>query len=323
MPHRRTLGITLGVTLIELMVVMSIIAILLGVGLAMMSESNKDMGLRAARSSVLGICRFAKTAARNSRAPVSVKIDGEGKYLSTIVRRPMAAWHFEDDTSPGALGHYAKISGGKIADGGRVGRAVNFADSGGSIDCGNVELFSKDQGLLVEIWYLPKLHKKDRVLVQKSGEFGLAVSKLGCLQAYVGVEANRVAIAMSDGAIPEARWSKIGLLWDGASLTLLVNDYPLARKAGKATLAMGSSPLTIGTKENPLDGWVDEVRVDALIEDSRFIMPDVLTVSGPAEVRWDDTGALDPAINPAAVTITIKSPIDTATVTVDLLGGSR
>ncbi|MEK7467500.1 MAG: LamG-like jellyroll fold domain-containing protein [Planctomycetota bacterium] len=319
MPHRRTLG----VTLIELMVVMSIIAILLGVGMAMMSESNKDMGLRATRSTVLGICRFARTAARNSRAPVAVKIDPEGKYVSTVVRRPMAAWHFEDDLAPGALGHFAKISNGKLADGGRVGRAVSFSDSGGFIDCGNVAMYSKDQGLLVEIWYLPKLHKKDRVLVQKSGEFGLAVSKAGFLQAYVGVEAQRVAIAMSDAAIPEARWSKIALLWDGASLTILVNDYPLARKAGKATLAMGDSPLTIGSKDMPLDGLIDEVRVDALIEDSRMIVRDPLTVSGPAEIRWDETGALDPAINTAAVTITIKSPVDSASVTVNLLGGSQ
>ncbi|KAF0242116.1 MAG: hypothetical protein FD180_4099 [Planctomycetota bacterium] len=312
-----------GVTLIELMVVMSIIAILLGVGLAMMSESNKDMGLRAARSSVLGICRFARTAARNTRAPVAIRIDPEGKYLSTVIRRPMAAWHFEDETQPGALGHYAKITNGKLSDGGRVGRAVSFSDAGGSIDCGNVPMYSKDQGLLVEIWYLPKLHKKDRVLVQKSGEFGLAVSKLGTLQAFVGVEAQRVAIVMGDAAIPEARWSKIGLLWDGAALTILVNDFPLAKKAGKATFAMGESPLTIGSKDMPLDGWVDEVRVDALIEDSRIVMRDPLTVSGPAEIRWDDTGALDPSINPGPATITVKSPVDSASVTVNLLGGSQ
>ena len=198
--HRRS---TLGITLLELMVVMSIIAILLGVGLAMMSASNKDMGLRAARSGVLGVCRFAKTAARNSRAPVSVRIDPEGKYLSTVVRRPMAAWHFEDDSLQGALGHVAKITNGKVSDGGRVGRCVSFSDAGGSVDCGNVAMFAKDQGLLVEIWYLPKLHKKDRVLIQKGGEFGLAVSRTGCLQAFVGVEAERVSIAMTDAATAE------------------------------------------------------------------------------------------------------------------------
>ncbi|MCC6737801.1 MAG: prepilin-type N-terminal cleavage/methylation domain-containing protein [Planctomycetia bacterium] len=314
---------TRGVTLIELMVVMSIIAILLGVGLAMMSESNKDMGLRAARSGVLGACRFARTAARNLRAPVSLRIDPEGKYLSTVVRRPMAAWHFEDESLQGALGHVAKVSNGKVSDGGRVGRCISFSDAGGSIDCGNVAMYSKDQGLLVEIWYLPKLHKRDRVLIQKGGEFGIGVTKAGHIEAFVGVEAGRVGIAMGDAAIPEGRWSKIGLLWDGAALTILVNDHPLARKAGKATFAMGDSPLEIGTKDRPLDGFVDEARVDALIEDSRMVMRDNLTVSGPAEVRWDETGALDTSVNPAAVTITVTSPVDTATVTVNLLGGSQ
>lgn len=314
---------THGVTLLELMVVMSIIAILLGVGLAMMSASNKDMGLRAARSGVLGACRFARTAARNSRAPVSLRIDPEGKFLTTVIRRPMAAWHFEDDSLQGALGHVAKITNGKVADGGRVGKGVSFSDAGGSIDCGNVQMYAKDQGLLVEIWYLPKLHKKDRVLIQKGGEFGLAVSKYGYLQAFVGVDAQRVAIAMTDAAIPEGRWSKLALLWDGAALTILVNDHPLARKAGKATLAMSDSPLEIGTKDMPLDGFVDEARVDALIEDSRMVLRDNLTVSGPAEIRWDDSGALDPSVNAQPVTITIKSPIDELSVTVNLLGGSQ
>ncbi len=59
-----------GVTLIELMVVMSIIAILMGAGIAMMSESNKDLGLRASRGQVLGLCRYARTAARHTRRPL-------------------------------------------------------------------------------------------------------------------------------------------------------------------------------------------------------------------------------------------------------------
>ncbi|MCE9582933.1 MAG: prepilin-type N-terminal cleavage/methylation domain-containing protein [Planctomycetes bacterium] len=312
-----------GVTLIELMVVMSIIAVLLGVGMAMMSESNKDMGLRAARGSVLGMCRFARTAARNTRAPVSIRIDPGGKFLTTVVRRPMGAWHFEEDSLVGALGHTATLAGGKLTDDGRIGRAVAFSDSGGNIDCGNVAMYSTDQGLIVEIWYRPKLHKKDRVLVQKSGEFGLAISRFGYVQGFVGVEAQRVSIAMTDAPLPEGRWSKVSLLWDGTGLTLAVNDHPLARKTGKATFAMGDAPVMIGTKEFPLDGWVDELRVDALLEDSRTVLRDNLTVSGPAEIRWDETGALDATLHTGPATITIKSPIDSTGVTINLLGGSQ
>src|SRR5436190_16620567 len=208
MTHRKT-----GVTLIELMVVMSIIAILLGVGMAMMSESNKDLGLRATRSSVLGICRFARTAARNSRAPVSVRIDPEGKFISTVIRKPMAAWHFEDASLQGALGHSAKLTNGKLTDDGRVGKGIQFADNGGSLGCGSVPMVANDQGLLVEIWYRPNLHKRDRVLVQKVGEFGLGLSKLGTLQGWFGAETERVGIQMTDAPLPERRWSKLSMLW--------------------------------------------------------------------------------------------------------------
>lgn len=320
-----------GVTLIELMVVMSIIAILLGIGMAMMSESNKDLGLRAARSSVLGICRFAKTAARNSRAPVSVRIDPDGKYIATVIRKPMAAWHFEDNSLEGAFARSARLTNGKVADDGRVGKGISFTDAGGSIDCGSVPLYASDQGLLVEIWYRPKFHKRDRVLVQKAGEFGLGLSKLGTLQGWVGGETDRVGIQMSDAPLPEGRWSKVSMLWDGTSLTLLVNDFPIARKTPKKSdptksavkFPMTDNPLMVGAKEFPLDGWVDELRVDALIEESRTQIRDPLVVKGPAEIRWDETGALDPAINNGAATITITSPVDSASVTVNMLGGSQ
>jgi hypothetical protein len=102
-----------------------------------------------------------------------------------------------------------------------------------------------------------------------------------------------------------------------------VNDYPLAKKTGKASFAMGDAPVMIGTKEYPLDGNVDEARVDALIEESRMRVAEEVKVTGPAEIRWDENGSLDRALHSGPVTITIANPVDSATVTVNLLGGSQ
>jgi len=321
-----------GVTLLELMVVMSIIAVLLGIGMAMLTESRKDMGLRAARATTLGICRFARTGARNARAPVILRVDPAGRWLTTVVRRPMAAWHFDDGSLAGAMGHTAEIHEGKIVDDGHVGSGVLFTaksasstktEKGGWIDGGRVPMMAPDQGLIVEVWYRPVANRTQRVLIRKSGEFGILIDKGGVPAAFVGTEANGVDLKATGAAIPESRWTKLGLMWDGKVLTLSVNDHPLARKAGTAVFAMGDAHVTIGSQEFPLDGEVDEVRIDALIEGSRYNLPDGLSIEGPPEIRFDATGALDADLHTGPATLTVKSPVDSASVTVNMLGGSQ
>jgi prepilin-type N-terminal cleavage/methylation domain-containing protein len=312
-----------GVTLVELMVVMSIIAILMGLGMAMLTESNKDNGLKAARGAVLGTCRYARSAARNSRAPVWVRVDPQGRWIATVVRRPMGAWHFEEEPLTGALGHDAEMHDGKLFDDGRVGRAVLFGDKGGHLDCGNVPLLATHQGLLVELWYRAIQHRKQRTLVSKRGEFEIALDKEGNLAAYAGSETDRVQLYARGASLPLGKWTKIALLWDGAALTLLVNDHPLAKKTGTASFSLSDGNFTVGSGEYPLDGAVDEVRVDALIEDTRYNLPDLLAVSGPAEIRFDATGALDADAHTGPATITIRGPADSLDVTVNMLGGSQ
>lgn len=313
-----------GVTLIELMVVMSIIAIMLGAGLALFTESNKDRGLRAARGMVLGACRYAKTTARNTRAPVWMRLDPEGRWIATSVRRPMASWHFEDNTLRGAMGRQAELDSGKIIDDGRVGRGILFDDKGGHLDCGPLPMISPDQGLIAEVWYRPKTHRKDRTVLSKKGEFGIAVDRGGSLHAFVGGGQGVVQIDVKNLPIPENRWSKLAILWDAKTLTLLVNDRPLARRAGTAVFEMNDSPLLIGTPEMPLDGCVDEIRVDALVEDSHPVLPEGILVSGVPELRFDETGALDPAFHQEPVTLTVTAQNGQAmSVTVNMLGGSQ
>ncbi|MBI2922060.1 MAG: prepilin-type N-terminal cleavage/methylation domain-containing protein [Planctomycetes bacterium] len=311
-------------TLIELMVVMSIIAVMLGAGLALFSESNKDRGLRAARGVVLGTCRYAKTTARNTRAPVWMRVDPEGRWISTSVRRPMASWHFEDGQLRGAMGRQAALDSGKVIDDGQVGRGVLFDDKGGHLDCGALPMIAPDQGLIAEIWYRPKTHRKDRTVLAKKGEFGIAVDRGGSLHAFVGGGEDVVQIDVKNLPIPENRWSKLAIVWDSKTLMLLVNDRPLAQRAGKAVFEMNDAPLMVGTTEMPLDGCVDEIRVDALIEDSHSVLPEGIVVSGVPEVRFDATGALDPAFHQAPATLTVKAQNgESASVTVNMLGGSQ
>ena len=77
-----------GVTLIELMVVMSIMAIMLGAGLALFTESAGSR-LRAARM-VLGRAGM-RTTARNTRAG-PMRLDPEGGDRD-VGAAPVASWH--------------------------------------------------------------------------------------------------------------------------------------------------------------------------------------------------------------------------------------
>jgi prepilin-type N-terminal cleavage/methylation domain-containing protein len=95
--HRRA-----AFTLVELLIVMSLIALLLGLGLGVFS--NLDMGDRVAVSSVHNVIRSAHNTSVAMLAPTRVRIDAKARTLRAEGLQIVGTWHLEGEPLVGAFG---------------------------------------------------------------------------------------------------------------------------------------------------------------------------------------------------------------------------
>ncbi len=188
-----------GFTLTELMVALTIIAIALGIGMAMLGRTDKGMGLRAGTGQVMAAVRFARSAAITERSPSYVVIDAEDRTISFISKKTMGLWHLEDDVTTGALGRNGAPNGGRRIPG-RIGQAWHFPGSG-AIDCGPIAPFAPEQGLVLECWALVD-ERSEQSLVSKGDDYGIRVTKQGYLEAWVGDE----IITTAPDKVPLKKW---------------------------------------------------------------------------------------------------------------------
>jgi prepilin-type N-terminal cleavage/methylation domain-containing protein len=126
---------TAGVTLIELLMVIALIAIIFGSGLGMFA------GLNPARRATVGLVQNTLRSAHNSsvarQAPARVRFDLASKRkdpdaklqpdtMTAAGMRVIGTWHFEDDQLRGAFGLDGVNLGGYLVDDGFQGKALSF-----------------------------------------------------------------------------------------------------------------------------------------------------------------------------------------------------
>ncbi len=188
-----------GFTLTELMVVLGIIAITLGFGVAMIGRNDKGMGLRAGTNQVIATVRFARGSAIAERSPSYVVIDAADRTLSHVSKKTMGLWHLEDTLTTGALGRNGAPSGGQLVPG-RIGQAYYF-QAAGLIDCGALAPYAPEQGLVLECWAFLEEHSP-MILLAKGDDYGLRITREGYLEAYVG----ELRISTAPEVVPFKKW---------------------------------------------------------------------------------------------------------------------
>lgn len=331
------------VTLIELLVVVSIIAVVLGLGLAVLSQTSKDMGLRGAVGQVNSVLRFARATAINERAPCHVEVDPQNRRLVCVVKRTMGLWHCEDrspdGTTTGAFGRDGKIFDGSVSPG-RFGNGLSFDGKGGRVECGDVSLYTSDQGLEFEAWVY-QTARAEQAVIEKKGEYTLQIDKAGVPWAQVG----SMKVAARGHTAPLHYWCHLRARYDGDDLRLYVNDTQIGYAKGSVTLDSRSGPLTIGSSTAPYIGTIDEVRVSALIASPQqeFRLPDHVaiwigdapeikdvpegeeTVVPPSpqkaeKIYFDSMGRLDVAHHPGPYRLTLVSAHEHASITITRIG---
>ena len=112
-------------------------------GVAILVNANKDLGVRSATNAVVSLVRYAVTVAKSDESPTAVVIDIQNKQAYLLPRDTVSLWHFEDKVpssatgnTTGAFAQKGRVYGADLVQG-KVGIALRFNGSN-YVECGDV-----------------------------------------------------------------------------------------------------------------------------------------------------------------------------------------
>ena len=122
--HSRPRG-RVGLTLLELLMVLTLLSLLLGAGVGVLSQL--DVGRRAAAGAVQNLIRVAQNSSVSRRAPARVRLDRAAGLVEAEALVVVGTWHFEGGGTEGDFGLDGTSSGAELVDDGWIGQALGFA----------------------------------------------------------------------------------------------------------------------------------------------------------------------------------------------------
>jgi len=169
-------------TLVEMLVVVTVIALMLGIGVGAYISFNRDMTWHASVTTISSLLQACRNSASSDQTPAVLVIDTEPApdeqgmfickqvYAATLER--VATWHFESlastgggATVDGSFGQKAAMNGDAALVEGRYGKAIRFVrwDDGSSpvssdsLTCDNAPAYDIREGLRLSAWVRPEL----------------------------------------------------------------------------------------------------------------------------------------------------------------------
>jgi prepilin-type N-terminal cleavage/methylation domain-containing protein len=321
--HLAPAGGRAGLTLIELMLVMGILAVVMGAGLGTLASMNPAQG------AALGVVQDALRSAHNSaiarNAPARVRID---PTAGTIVAEAMlvaGTWHFESPNLEGADG-LDGVSYGLdplLTEDGWLGKALDFR---GSLPGAEVEFAIQDDpiydisgGFAIDLAIRPETLSGGRLLeiagclevdLTRDGGVRMKVQRRSIDSTGRERKGAGLTVESEPGVLREKRWSQLRLQYDRRTARILVDgvDVGSTRSAFEVWQLEGS--LRIGGGSTPIQCLVDELVVAVVAATDELALPgDVIFTKGsPTMVSFVAGGALDPTQHPGPVVIGIEYP---------------
>lgn len=294
-----------GFTLIEMLVVMSLLSVLIGLGVGMLNRRGSDFDI--ARTVVRDQVRLARETALARHVPTEVVFSGDGfETLITVESKslePVAHWHMEGRPGLDRAPRESRIEGdvvqGRIGEARRtevdpaktllrlpIGRRPSFDLSGGFAVRLDVLIEERSESTVFRIgnsieWTLDEdLFLSVRVVPSEGG---------GAPAAPVQIEAEE--------PLRLGRWHALDLVHDGRRLTMRVDDRTIATAPMTLSLLqLGSDELFVSPEDRPLVGIVDSVQLWGFTIGDRQAIPGTLEFDGARPVvRFDDRGQIERA----------------------------
>jgi prepilin-type N-terminal cleavage/methylation domain-containing protein len=310
-----------GMTLLELLTVIVILSLMLGLSVYFLKNANRDLGVNASANTVQSMLRGAHQLARSNAAPAWVVIDTKANSIYLLAKETVGEWHLEDST--GAFGRNATIQGGTPVPG-RVGQGMRLGTSA-TIQCGPVPVYSPDQGVAVELWYLRK--RGGRGILFSIGDQVEGTSES---DGRVTVRIGSLTVDSGNVRVPLEAWCLLQAVYSGRDLRLFLNRAPVSAPVlGKNAWSPGGA-FTVGSQKQGFTGIVDEIRLSLVIPRDAFSLASesvfefpagfVTPPDGEVVISFDSEGRLDPAVHAEPFKFAVKSPADRRDLVVGLSG---
>lgn len=314
----RTVRLVGGMTLIEVLVVLTLIGAISAFGVAMMRKQDKglmlDTGSRVIRSSL----RIARNSARKSGSGAIVRISPEDRSIQAFPVDIAGNWHFEDDT--GAYGR--RIQGGvPIIEGGFLGKCAK--SQGAAIDLGDYPNYDSRDGFRFSVWL-----KIDRpasgTIVSRAKSFRLGMNEGGALTAelQVGDQNESLRMETRPGIVTPGKWMQVAIAYDRVEFTIEAQNVVFARQLESRPTARAQGNLILG---GGVPGAFDEARFDVVVAEQEETLKGRVAIDAKEDiiVRFDSDGRLDRRRHskPVRVKLIIEDePERSADVFVDFAG---
>jgi hypothetical protein len=303
-----------GLTLIELLLVMGILALVFGIGLGLFT--SLDLHNRTIAAELRNALRSANNWAVARSGPARVCIDAEHGALRVEGLAVVGTWHFESLPVEGAFGLDGSAYGCELDEDGFQGRAVRLGPG-----C-RVEIpveddpgFGLADGFAIECALRPDGGHSGRVL-RLGSACGLDATGGGSLRAWLVAErkdengatqSGRVVIESPPDALPPGRWSRVAVRYDRRLFQVLVEGLVVASVEETARVWRLDGPLVLSDDRQPFHGSLDSLVVSAALAEQDIVLPKGARFAEgvPVEVAFAPGGGLDRARHTAPVEIAL------------------
>jgi len=295
-------------TLVELLVAMSIAAILMLGGVAAYWRMNRGFALRAATSGIEASLRSARHFAIHERGPAVVVAEprpdepGLIGLVYALGRQTVSCWHFETQQFAGtkvlgALGQEAAMTGTATPAPGRIGSALPL-DGGTSLQVTSPYLDGLREGVFVECFVKPQPAADGTVMPIVSKDTGASAPFWLALVAAGGrafgiqggaklADGTAFGPVATPALVPAGEWTHVAMACyrDGRTdtgsdrfvLTLSINGEEAARnelEGSNLVLAPSTAPVHIGSDgSNYFVGLIDELKIAGLVAGEAYKLP--------------------------------------------------
>jgi prepilin-type N-terminal cleavage/methylation domain-containing protein len=302
---RRRAARAAGFTLIEMLLVLSIMGVLMGISIGAFRHSIPAQAL--ARNAVMDALRLARQFAIQENGTAFVCLEaapGETPTVTAVGKRTVGTWHLEGEDLDG-FPHEAHGEGQSEEEHGAIGKAVRLAATGASwLDFGISPSFDSPFGAACELFLQFDAPRNEPLLTKGKG-FVLKSDSDGSIKLTVRVHDKdehgdpRDTFRTVDTARPvlvPGRFAKVAASFDGMSLRLTVDDVVVAETLLVKPVPFAfdrDAPLLLGSYDGAAAAVVDEVKW-AIYDGTTQELRDMELKLPLAVVRFAPDGTLDP-----------------------------
>lgn len=338
-----------GVTLIELMVVLALMATLMGIGISMYANLGKQGVFSATSARVLAAINRVRNSSMTHPAALQVNAGDPDKGQEISVRGvefvTMAASQCEppaegETVLQGALDRNATLPPGASFQDGVIGKAIVLA-GGGALDFGNHPAYDATEGVCVDVWVNPAAGGAGTI-VRRGDGLGLYLTRgsegpgirfeLSFVSTGTGTTPSESATPDSrkfearGAVVPVGRWSRIVATYDRSAVTISLDTGrgPVEKLRERETAPLAPSrkaDLYVGgSSEGSFRGAIDDLRIEGVLGEAYEPFPPQVQVEGPTRRIRFLGGKLDPAYHTRPEVLVLKFGSRTRQIVIGLEG---